>query len=259
MTLTQGQTVEVVPGHRLAPDDAASFRRVCAQLGYVPDINSMWRDPRAQQGLRDAYLRDPKNNPIALDPKDSRHCWGDAWDTDDHGKPEVVRVLNENGWFQTVYRVVNGKRTLVEPWHFERDPSRDQHRNEPTRKGLFMYLTKQQEEEIYNNICGASQRPLAKVFAQELLDYAVPRATGKMGGNTNLRGFLAYSDHNNIVTRELVAELAHAIAEHVSHVIAEHSTDALTGIAFDPEATAKATADEIDARFRQRLETPPAS
>lgn len=138
--LTFSQTVDIGGGRgRLAPEHAASLRRVDAEVralvGRDLDVNSAWRDPEVQQKLRDAYLHYLKYGapwaPIALTPDSSVHCKGGAIDTDDYRDARIVKILNRHGWFHTVYRWVNGKRTLVEPWHFERDRNRDQHRNDP--------------------------------------------------------------------------------------------------------------------------------
>ncbi|WP_309105015.1 hypothetical protein [Microbacterium sp.] len=134
--LQRSQTVDVGGGRgRLAPDHAASLRRVDAEvralIGRDLDINSAWRDPATQQKLREAYEHYLRYGapwaPIALEPDDSVHCKGGAIDTDDHRDPRIVRILNRHGWRQTVYR--NGR--LVEEWHFERFANRDQHRFDP--------------------------------------------------------------------------------------------------------------------------------
>lgn len=144
------QTVEIGGGRgRLTPAAAVSIRRVDKALGRALDINSAWRDPVLQQQLYDAYQHDPRNNPIALRPADSIHCRGTAADSDDGYNAAVIRVLNDHGWFQTVYRIVNGRRTLVEPWHFEYDASRDNHRNEgdPASAGAAPFQAKEIERE----------------------------------------------------------------------------------------------------------------
>lgn len=105
-----------------------SIHRIDSQLGRLLDINSAWRDPFEQEKLYNAYQRDPKNNPIALAPEDSVHCKGEAIDSDDGYNASIVRVLNSNGWFHTVYRVENGVRVLKEPWHFEYTYSKDNFR-----------------------------------------------------------------------------------------------------------------------------------
>lgn len=135
MTVTRSQTVDIGGGRgRLIPAAAASLRRVNRNLGRLTDVNSAWRDPALQQELRDAYLRYLNGGPwapIALDPDDSLHCEGRAIDTDDGYDARTHAILNEHGWRLTVYRWVNGVRKLVEPWHREYFPDRDQHRNDP--------------------------------------------------------------------------------------------------------------------------------
>ena len=135
--LNQNQTVDIGHGRgRLAPDAARSLARVDAARGRPSDVNSAWRDPKLQQQLRDAYeayLRGGPWAPIAFTPDTSIHCRGYALDTDDHS-PADVRLWNDHGWFQTVYRWVGGKLTLVEPWHFEYDRTRDRHLHDPAPK-----------------------------------------------------------------------------------------------------------------------------
>ncbi|WP_417561874.1 M15 family metallopeptidase [Microbacterium sp.] len=137
--LTKAQTVDIGGGRgRLAPVAAASLHRVDAALGRLLDVNSAWRDPKMQQKLYDAYEAYLAGGPwaaIALKPSESIHPRGYAVDTDDHS-PAMVRLLLEHGWVQTVYRWVNGRWTLVEPWHFEYQQARDQHRNDPALAGL---------------------------------------------------------------------------------------------------------------------------
>lgn len=101
-----------------------SIHRIDAQLGRYLDINSAWRDPQEQERLYSAYRAYVNGNgpwaPIALTPEQSVHCKGEAIDTDDNNA-SMTRILNDNGWFHTVFR--NG--VLVEPWHYEYDYKRD--------------------------------------------------------------------------------------------------------------------------------------
>src|SRR5690606_23774388 len=74
----------------------------------------------------DTYQR--QGYPIALHPDTpSVHQLGAAIDTDER----ITAVLNDHGWFHTVYR--NGK--LVEPWHYEYDAARDKHINDTASGG----------------------------------------------------------------------------------------------------------------------------
>lgn len=136
MAITYNQTVDIGHGRgRLAPSPARSIARVDAAIGRPLDVNSAWRDPVTQQKLYDAYRRYLNGGPwapIALPPSQSVHCRGFAVDTDDSG---LRAILNRHGWYQTVFRWVNGVYTLVEPWHFEYDARRDQHINDPAPAG----------------------------------------------------------------------------------------------------------------------------
>lgn len=101
-----------------------SIHRIDQQLGRYLDINSAWRDPQEQERLYSAYKAYLNGTgpwaPIALAPEYSVHCDGEAIDTDDNNTA-MTRILNDNGWFHTVFR--NG--VLVEPWHYEYDYKRD--------------------------------------------------------------------------------------------------------------------------------------
>lgn len=111
---------------RATPQCVWSIHRIDAQLGRLLDINSAWRDPQEQERLYTAYRNYVNGNgpwaPIALPPEQSVHCKGEAIDTDDNNAA-MTRILNDNGWFHTVFR--NG--VLVEPWHYEYDYKRDKY------------------------------------------------------------------------------------------------------------------------------------
>lgn len=140
-----GEAGTVYIGHdrgRLRPEAALSVRRVdaalkTAGLAEFLDVNSGWRSPVTQQEMRDDYLHYLRYGspwaPIALEPKDSVHCDGNAVDTD-HGHQigsKADRILVEHGWILTVWRYVNGKLTLIEPWHREYQKDKDKHYGEP--------------------------------------------------------------------------------------------------------------------------------
>ena len=111
---------------RATPQCVWSIHRIDAQLGRYLDINSAWRDPQEQERFYSAYRAYVNGNgpwaPIALPPEQSVHCKGEAIDTDDNNAA-MTRILNDNGWFHTVFR--NG--VLVEPWHYEYDSKRDKY------------------------------------------------------------------------------------------------------------------------------------
>lgn len=120
-------TVEISGGRgRATLQCVQSIHRIDAQLGRLLDINSAWRDPLEQEKLYTAYRNYVNGNgpwaPIALKPEDSVHCDGEAIDSDDQSAA-MVRILNDNGWYHTVYR--NG--VLVEPWHYEYFPAKDKY------------------------------------------------------------------------------------------------------------------------------------
>ncbi|MBT2474247.1 hypothetical protein J7E68_06555 [Microbacterium sp. ISL-103] len=118
-------------GH-LREDAAKSLHRVDKRLGHRSQITEALRswlqqDEHYQSYL--SYLRGGPWAPIALSPNTpSVHQKGAAVDSDE--LQQRVALMEEHGWFRTVYRMVGGKWTLVEAWHFEYDPSRDRHYHE---------------------------------------------------------------------------------------------------------------------------------
>lgn len=114
----------------LETEAAKSQARIDRVLGHPQQITEAGRSWEQQNAHWLTFLKYGK--PIALHPDTpSVHQKGRAKDTDERN----VALMNEHGWFQTVYRTVNGRRTLVEPWHFEYFPERDKHRNDPAPAG----------------------------------------------------------------------------------------------------------------------------
>ncbi|MEW2011481.1 hypothetical protein AB0300_18635 [Microbacterium sp. NPDC078814] len=128
-----GTLTKVDIGHGrgwLEVEAAKSQARIDRALGHPQQITEAGRSWEQQNEHWQHYLR--FGAPIALHPDTpSVHQMGRAKDTDERD----VALMNDHGWFQTVYRWVNGRRTLVEPWHFEYDPARDNHRNDPAPAG----------------------------------------------------------------------------------------------------------------------------
>lgn len=137
--ITWDQAVDIGGGRgRLAPAPAASLARVDRDMrsafGRAADINEAWRSPAAaDENYRKyiAYLNGGAWAPIALPGDKSVHCFGYAVDTDDTSDAQM-RIWNDHGWYWTVYR--DGK--LVERWHLEYFPGRDNHRNDPAPAGV---------------------------------------------------------------------------------------------------------------------------
>lgn len=109
----------------LRSDAAASLARVDAEIGHPLQITESGRTRAQQQAHWDHYQK--YGSPIANRPGTSLHESGLAIDTDERR----TEVLNRHGWFHTVYRTVNGKRTLVEPWHYEYSAGRDRYIGQP--------------------------------------------------------------------------------------------------------------------------------
>lgn len=128
-----GTLTKVDIGHGrgwLEAEAAASQARIDHALGHPQQITEAGRSWERQNAHWLTFQK--YGTPIALHPNTpSVHQKGRAKDTDERD----VALMNDHGWFQTVYRVVNGRRTLVEPWHFEYDPERDNHRNDPAPAG----------------------------------------------------------------------------------------------------------------------------
>lgn len=111
----------------LAPDPHLSIARLDARLGHRLQITEAGRTWEQQKAHWDHFKK--YGSPIALHPNTpSLHQIGNAIDSDE--AQEFVDLMQEYGWRRTVYRWVNGKYTLVEPWHFEYFPAEDQHRHE---------------------------------------------------------------------------------------------------------------------------------
>lgn len=150
--LAWGDAVDIGHGRgRLAPPAAASWARIDAAFrdtfGRIADVNEAWRSPQqADENYRryQAYLRgDGPPAPVALPASQSIHCRGYAVDTDDGYNATAVRILNDHGWFHTVFR--NGR--LVEPWHFEYQSHRDNHRNQTAGSGAEPF----EEDDMYSD------------------------------------------------------------------------------------------------------------
>lgn len=122
---------------------AASIHRVDRQIGRLLQITEARRPLWLQEQYWDEYqeyLNGGPWAPIAAYPSpDAPHIrnGGEALDTDDR----ITRVLNENGWFHTVY---DGDGNLVEPWHYEYFIDRDQHRFDPAPSAIDL----SQEDEM---------------------------------------------------------------------------------------------------------------
>jgi len=108
---------------------AASIRRIDRQIGHPLQITEAGRTWAQQNVHYQRYLR--YGSPIALSPNaPSLHQKGNAVDSNEAQR--VHAVMEDHGWRRTVYRYVNGKWTLVEPWHYEYFPQYDNHRHEGT-------------------------------------------------------------------------------------------------------------------------------
>jgi len=104
--------VEVMPGHHLRPDAAASFRemvRAAARDGVRITLTDSYRDLRTQQVLAQRKGLYSQGG-LAATPGTSPHGWGIAVDVGEGAQREwLARHADEYGW-RTIPR---------EPWHWE--------------------------------------------------------------------------------------------------------------------------------------------
>ena len=113
-------------GH-LREGAAKSLHRVDKRIGHRAQITEALRSWSQQNAHWQHYLK--YGAPIALHPDTpSIHQLGEAVDSDE--LQNHIALMEDHGWFRTVYRWVNGVWTLVERWHFEYDAARDNHRHE---------------------------------------------------------------------------------------------------------------------------------
>lgn len=159
-----GEQVELAFGRGwLNGPAAASIRRIDAQLGHPLQITEAGRTWAQQNDHYRHYLR--FGSPIALSPDaPSLHQKGNAVDTNEGQR--VHAVMEDHGWRRTVYRYVNGKWTLVEPWHYEYFPQYDNHRGEPATAGgstssiggFLMALSEYDQQLVKNAVVDINNR-----------------------------------------------------------------------------------------------------
>lgn len=130
---------------------AASVRRIDRHIGHPMQITEAGRDWARQNEHYQHYLK--YGSPIALSPNaPSIHQKGGAVDSDEAQR--IVSILEEHGWRRTVYRWVNGRWTLVEPWHFEYFAHLDKHINDPAPSGGAGTAPKENDMSILFNANG---------------------------------------------------------------------------------------------------------
>ncbi|WP_053071656.1 M15 family metallopeptidase [Cellulomonas sp. A375-1] len=119
----------IAPGHWLADDAAASYRRMRA-AGCPAGITSAGRTYAEQAELRRKYLRG--EGAFALPPGSSRHETGHALDLPRDASAWMERHGGAHGWRRT-----NPK----EWWHWEHFATHDTHRHDPVnRKAPHMVI-----------------------------------------------------------------------------------------------------------------------
>lgn len=121
---------------------ARSLWRINAYLGRRLDINEAGRTWAQQNKFRQDYLNGVPGAAFALPAGQSIHEQGNAIDTDDR----YIDLMADHGWFRTAL-------ARNEPWHFEYDISRDNHRHEPADSGVSTPLILDEQEDEDMIIC----------------------------------------------------------------------------------------------------------
>lgn len=109
-----------------------------------------------------------------------------------------------------------------------------------------------------NDRAKAALDAIARIEAVVVGD--IDRAGGAMGGKTNLRALIAWSDQNNIVTRQQLTEATAAISKSVVEALAkvpgvdpkvvqDAIAKSIGGTALDPKVVAKAVAEDLAKRL----------
>lgn len=152
----------------LTAESAASIHRIDREIGHPLQITEAGRNWDEQNEHWLTYLR--VGYPIALHPDaPSVHQKGDAIDSDE--AQQILGVMTDHGWIRTVYRRVNGVWTLIERWHFERFPDKDNHRNDPAASGAgSTALTFEEDEDMRVIVTNGNYYAIAKQFLSHLND-----------------------------------------------------------------------------------------
>lgn len=113
--------VTIATGHRLAPNPAASYARMCEAYGGLIPVTSAYRDSAAQAHLRREYLAG--RGAFALPAGRSKHEIGEAADFAAGARLWLSLHAEEHGWVRT---------NPDEWWHREYFPGSDRHLPRPT-------------------------------------------------------------------------------------------------------------------------------
>jgi hypothetical protein len=173
------------PGVGYDPDAAASMRRLEAALGRPHDCNSSYRDYLEQLAMWEAWEaweagRGPKPpHSRAIHPDVSMHCRGLADDTDDWTTPGYIALAAEHGWIRTAAH------DPTERHHFEYQPHRDQHRNDPTpadpeenEEMRDKYMWKRRKDGVIVNAIYNTMSGYFQPFESSNADYNTNKARG---------------------------------------------------------------------------------
>jgi len=128
------ELVSVGRGHTLAPEAAASWKRMVA--AGMPDggLTSSTRSLARQWELYN-HKGEPGWPKYVAHPNESKHVWrpddkkdkgGRAVDVNDPTRSWLVTHGGAHGWYRPW--------PSVEPWHFEYQGHRDQHKNRPLKE-----------------------------------------------------------------------------------------------------------------------------
>lgn len=189
---------------------AASIRRLDALLGHPMQITEAGRTWDQQNAHWQHYLKYGK--PIANRPGTSLHESGLAIDSDEAQR--FVARMAEHGWVRTVYRWVNGKNTLVEPWHFEYRIANDQHRNDPVpgpSGGAQPETPTQKDEDDMSQLMRDTERGSVFLIDELGSDHVLDYISADISGSEMLTAAQAVWPSKGVPSREF--DVANAIAQ----------------------------------------------
>lgn len=264
--------VWLAPGIGFTEPAAASFLRLVARLGRVPDVNRTTSDYATQLAMYNAWSRYvasgynaslKPNHSRALHPDKSVHVQGNAWDTDDWATPGFIALAAEYGWIRTAAN------DPTEQHHFEYQSWNDRHINEGVpqitlaRGADGVYRFNQEDDmptmgEIFHNkvvkgpdgndISLAQHMQYSHVWAAQAV-WRHLLAHGLSGKGVAAGDLLRFEPAEHENTRRMVAAVATGDIDYdrIAADIAEQYPK------LDVNAIAVAAADEADRRERERL------
>lgn len=167
----------------LAPGPAASLLRVDWQIGGVLPTSSLGRTAAEQQKLIDAAAAGDPNVFMPAAVGESPHQLGISADVPRWWDYEAV--LNDNGWTRPL--------PTRDPVHFNYNPDRDNHLNDPIG-GFLMSLSDAEQRQVYdwlnqiqqalfngNQIVGPDFRPIDVLTSHATATFGLVKAIAAEG------------------------------------------------------------------------------